>query len=287
MDRFIAAWKRTALRGCAVLGLGLAFALPAAAQRWEARVDLSEGDLVDMMASMQEDGMGLVNLSAYRNGEDLKFAALWWASATTVSVQGPQPVDEMADLVAAQKTASLVPKSFTAYTRGGETLVVGVWSPPREADEGDVEAFFDLGPAAFQQAFDRQVTAGRRPIRVQPYVDHDELRYLAVFASGMNRQWQLRHGMDPATYQRTFDDMVKQGYMPLQVAGASMNGKVTYAAIWQANPRKFGWEARHGQDQASFIADFKRFMDAGYSLLHLDAFDVNGKPRFASIWVKS
>jgi len=287
MDRLIAAWKDNALRSGAVLALGLAFALPAAAQRWETRVDLTEGDLVDMVGAMKGEGLQLVTLSAYRNGTDLKFAGLWQASATNVFEQSPQPVAAIPGLVDAQrKEGSIVPKSFSAFTRGGETLVAGIWSPPRNKDEGDVEAYFDLGPEAFQQEVDRQVTAGRRPIRVQPYADHDKLRYLAIFASGMNRQWQVRHGMDPAAYQRTFDDMSKQGYMPLQVSGASVNGKVTYAAIWQANPRQFGWQARHGQDQATFVADVKRFIDAGYSLLHLDAFDVNGKPQFASIWIK-
>ena len=53
----------------------------------------------------------------------------------------------------------------------------------------------------------------------------------AAFASRLEAQWQARHGLTPAQYQSTFDDLSKQGYRLKTVSGYVSGGE-RYAALW-------------------------------------------------------
>ena len=48
-----------------------------------------------------------------------------------------------------------------------------------------------------------------------------------AFASRLEAQWQARHGLTPAQYQSTFDDLSKQGYRLKTVSGYVSGGSDT------------------------------------------------------------
>jgi hypothetical protein len=88
--------------------------------------------------------------------------------------------------------------------------------------------------SAQYQAFFNEVTAqGYKPIVVCGYGDGSQVLYAAIFlkiAGAPARQ--ARHGLTPAEYQTTFDQLVSQGYRLELVNGCSVGGQDSIAAIW-------------------------------------------------------
>jgi len=65
------------------------------------------------------------------------------------------------------------------------------------------------------------------------YGDGAQDRYAAIFRKLTNvPAWQARHGLTPAQYQTTFDQLVAQGYRLELVNGYSVAGQDRIAAIW-------------------------------------------------------
>ena len=65
------------------------------------------------------------------------------------------------------------------------------------------------------------------------YSDGAQDRYAAIFRKITSvPAWQARHGLTPAQYQTTFDQLVAQGYRLELVNGYSVAGQDRIAAIW-------------------------------------------------------
>ena len=65
------------------------------------------------------------------------------------------------------------------------------------------------------------------------YSDGAVDRYAAIFREIAGAPaWQARHGLTPAEYQTTFDQLVAQGYRLELVSGYSTLGQDHIAAIW-------------------------------------------------------
>ena len=77
------------------------------------------------------------------------------------------------------------------------------------------------------------VAQGFKPVVVSGYSDGSGDRYAAIFRNVASAQpWQARHGLTPAQYQTTFNDLVGQGYRLELVDGYSAGGQDRIAAIW-------------------------------------------------------
>ena len=77
------------------------------------------------------------------------------------------------------------------------------------------------------------VSQGYKPVVVCGYSDGVQDRYAAIFRqiSGAPA-WQARHGLTPAQYQATFDQLVGEGYRLELVNGFSIAGQDRFAALW-------------------------------------------------------
>jgi hypothetical protein len=58
---------------------------------------------------------------------------------------------------------------------------------------------------------------------VSGYVSGGE-RYAALFVKSSGPAWEARHGLSAADYQKTFDDLVKQGYRLTWVSAHEASG---------------------------------------------------------------
>jgi CubicO group peptidase (beta-lactamase class C family) len=97
-------------------------------------------------------------------------------------------------------------------------------------------------------------------------------------------QWQARHGLTPAQYQSTFDDLFKQGYRLKCVSGYMSSGE-RYAALWvkEAGP---AWQARHGLSAADYQKTFDDLLKQGYRLTWISAHEAGPALHFEGIWEK-
>lgn len=97
-------------------------------------------------------------------------------------------------------------------------------------------------------------------------------------------QWQARHGLTPAQYQSTFDDLARQGYR-LKCVSGYMSGGERYAALWVKEPGP-AWQARNGLSPADYQKAFDDLRKQGYRLTWVSAHEAGPALHYEAIWEK-
>src|SRR5947209_8536461 len=111
-------------------------------------------------------------------------------------------------------------------------------------------------------------------------------RYSALWIKEAGPEWQARAGLSEADYQKTFNDLVKQGFRLTWISAHEANGAVRYEGIWE---KKAGgaWEARGNLSSTEYQQAFDNYTKQGYRLLHVSGYSSGGSPHFAAIFEKS
>ena len=86
-------------------------------------------------------------------------------------------------------------------------------------------------------------------------------------------------------YQRTFDDLARQGYRLTWVNGYESSGIEKFASIWEKRPGP-PWVARRGLtgDELQLLQTPLR--QQGYRLIRISGYESGGIVKYATIWEK-
>jgi hypothetical protein len=141
----------------------------------------------------------------------------------------------------------------------------------------------NLTSAQYQAAFDQFTRDGFRLVSVSGYQVGPETRYAALWDKRPTGPWAARHGLTGADYQRTFDDLARQGYRLRLVNGYAIDGQDHYAAIWEKAEGP-GWAARHGMTGADYQAAFNDLTSKGHHLVWVSTWAAGGQARYAALW---
>jgi hypothetical protein len=175
------------------------------------------------------------------------------------------------------------PLQVCGYSQGFGARYAAIWSlidgPAWEARHG-------LSAADYQDTFNSLVARGYRLTNISGYAINGGARYAAIWEQSAGPEWQARHGMTAQQYQETFEQLLSDGFRPLQVCGYRVNAEVLFAAIWE---RRDGppWEARHGLTAAEYQNTFDDLVAQGYRLIWVNGYSASGKARYAAIWEQS
>jgi uncharacterized ParB-like nuclease family protein len=140
-----------------------------------------------------------------------------------------------------------------------------------------------LTSAQYQQTFDELVGQGFRPVDVSGYEVGGQDRYAAIFEQREGPAFVARYGLTSAQYQQTFDELVGQGFRPVDVSGYEVGGQDRYAAIFEQRPGP-AFVARHGLTNAGYQAAFDQAVGQGFRLRKVSGYGVNGQDFYAAIW---
>ena len=100
-------------------------------------------------------------------------------------------------------------------------------------DTSNWRARHGLTSAQYQQTFDQLRSQGFRLVQVSGYEVSGQARFAAIWEKSSGPERQARHGLTSAQYQQTFDQLLGQGFRPVQVSGYSVQGRARFAAIWE------------------------------------------------------
>ncbi|WP_255258783.1 hypothetical protein [Bacillus pseudomycoides] len=172
---------------------------------------------------------------------------------------------------------------ISGYTVQGQDYYAAIWE---KRGGPEWQARHGLTSSQYQQTFNELVAQGYRLIRVSGYGSGGQDRYAAIWEKRGGPEWQARHGLTAEQYQRTFNELVAQGYRLIHVSGHTNDGIDRYAAIWEkrGGPE---WQARHGLTAEQYQRTFNELVAQGYRLIQVSGYGSNGIGRFAAIWEKS
>jgi hypothetical protein len=114
-------------------------------------------------------------------------------------------------------------------------------------------------------------------------VVRDKQRLAAVWEVAPGPNWVGVHGLTGPEYQRRFDELVGQGFRPVDVSGYPVDGHDRYAAIFEQREGP-AFVARHGLTSAQYQAAFDEFVGQGFRLRQVSGYNVGGEDRYAAIW---
>ena len=108
-------------------------------------------------------------------------------------------------------------------------------------------------------------------------------RFAALFEKDDGTPWQARHGMDTATYQTTFDQLLAQGFRLTSVGGYSEGRDARFNAVWvkRSGP---AFQARHNLTAQQYQATFDDLVRQGFRPTTVSGYAINGEARFAAIF---
>lgn len=148
------------------------------------------------------------------------------------------------------------------------------------------QARHGLTAAEYQSTFNDLFKQGYRLKCMSGYMSGGVERYAALWTKEAGPEWQARAGLSEADYQKTFNDLVKQGYRLTWISAHEVNGTVHYEGIWE---KKAGgaWEAKGNLSSAEYQQAVDNYTRQGYRLLHVSGYSSGGSQRFAAIFEKS
>ena len=170
----------------------------------------------------------------------------------------------------------------SSYTVHGTPYYAAIW---KKQGGGAWVTRHGMGPKRYQSQFDTYTAQGYAPAFLDAMSTPKGPRFAAQWTKGGKGAWVARHGLSSSAYQGEFDKWVGKGYRLVDVAGYSQNGQAMYSAIWKKQGGG-AWVARHDMSPAQYQTAFDKWTAQGYRPVHVDGFDVNGKTKFAAIWVK-
>jgi Bacterial tandem repeat domain 1/Beta-lactamase len=199
---------------------------------WQARHGLTAADYQTTFNQLTAQGYHPVLVNGYATAAGPRFACIFQ--------QGPTgPWVARHGLTSAQYQAAFneftgqgyVLDWVTGYFDGAQDLYAAIWRKQPGAPAW--QARHGLTAVQYQAFFNEVTAQGYKPVVVCGYSDGAQDRYAAIFRKiAGTPAWQARHGLTPAQYQTTFDQLVAQGYRLELVSGYSVGGQDRIAAIW-------------------------------------------------------
>jgi hypothetical protein len=199
---------------------------------WQARHGLTAAGYQTTFNELTAQGYHPVLVNGYATATGPRFACIFQ--------QGPtQPWVARHGLTSAQYQAAF--NEFTGqgfaldwvsgYFDGLQDLYAAIWRKQPGAPAW--QARHGLTGGQYQAFFNEVTAQGYKPVVVCGYGDGAQDRYAAIFRKIAGAPaWQARHGLTPAQYQATFNELVAQGYRLELVSGYSVRGQDHFAAIW-------------------------------------------------------
>ncbi len=185
---------------------------------WAARHGLTATTYQLVFDQLVAQGFSPTAVSGYAENGEERYAALF--------EQGPAPEwqarhgllpHEYQATFEAMTALGFVPVQVCGYRVSYGLRFAAVW---HKLPGIDFIGRHNLTSSQFQVAFDEALTAGYRLVWVSGYSNGGIANYAAIWHRGVPPvDWQARHGLDAAGYQRAFDELTADGYRPRVIAG--------------------------------------------------------------------
>lgn len=97
---------------------------------------------------------------------------------------------------------------------------------------------------------------------------------------------EVRYRLTLAQFQTQFDSLFERGYRLNYVSGYTIGNESRFAGIWELKPSPL-WVARINLTSSQYQDVFNAYVSAGFRLVLVNGYTVEGQDRYAAIWDKS
>ena len=99
--------------------------------------------------------------------------------------------------------------------------------------------------------------------------------------------WSSYRDLTSAEFSDKFKEYERAGYILIDSDAYETSGGLRYAMVWRENTDQRGWGAYRDMTNDEYHARWKEFKKKGYRPHDIESYLVNGKQRYAGIWVEN
>lgn len=185
---------------------------------WVARHGLTGAAYQIAFDQFVADGFNPVVVSGYAENGEARYAALFeQGPALKWQARHGLLPNEYQAAFEALASAGFVPVQVCGYRVNFGLRFAAIW---QKLPGIEFIGRHNLTASQYQAAFDDALARGFRLVWVNGYPNSGIANYAAIWHRGVPTiDWQARHGLDAAGYQRIFDELAPQGLRPAVVSG--------------------------------------------------------------------
>jgi hypothetical protein len=140
-----------------------------------------------------------------------------------------------------------------------------------------------LSGSDYQKAFDEHMQKGFRLAHIESYLSGGSVRYAPIFVKSAGAAFTAYHGRTADQHQQLFDDLIKDGWRPVNVTAVSPGGARMYAALYEKKDVG-SFFVKSFMTPPEYQTQFDANVQAGRKLAYLNAYTHQGSPRIIAIW---
>jgi len=197
---------------------------------WQARHGLSGSDYKYEFDVLASQGYRLVKVAGYSEDNQARYAGIWYKKGGNrwQARHGISPAAYQQAIIDLDQQGYR-PTHVSVFTIGDQQFFSAIWEQERGLQWS---ARHDLTPAEYQQLFNELSAQGWRLRCVSGYEVARQARYACIWDNYAGLAWTARHYLDAAGYKQAFEELVRQGFRLIQVAGYTVQGTPRVVAIW-------------------------------------------------------
>jgi Bacterial tandem repeat domain 1/Peptidase family M23 len=172
------------------------------------------------------------------------------------------------------------PVWFDGYEVNGQTFFNVIFHPL-----SDVPWLARHGMSAteYQTQFETATKNGFRLTNLTSYVSGGSVTYAAIFDKSSGPAWRAYHGISAQDHQKRFDELTKDGYVPVNVSITAAGNTLQFAAFY-AQYDVGGFVHLGALTSDDYQKAWETNAAAGRQLAYLSAYQQSGGMRFSAIF---
>ncbi len=198
------------------------------APAWAAPHRIKAADYQKEFNKWVGQGYRPVCVTGYTEGNQLFYTAIFEKRSSIWEARNGLSATDYQKEIDTWTKKGYMATDVSTYTVGGEDQYAVIFE--KNSKNVGWMARHGLSTADYQKEFTKLDSNGYYPVLVTA---NSGGRYAAIWQKG-SVNYVARHGISGSSeYQDEFDRQINQGYRPVWVNGATMNGRDTYSAIWR------------------------------------------------------
>lgn len=137
----------------------------------------------------------------------------------------------------------------------------------------------------YQEEVDKWKGQGYKLTFVDSYLQNGSVRYAAVWVKS-NAQITAYHGAGEDWHQNKFEELSKEGWVPVNVSCVSVNGQRKVTALYEKK-NVGGAKLKSSMTLQEYKNIFEDYNKEGYKLVYLNAYNHDNSARLSGIWYKN
>jgi hypothetical protein len=185
------------------------------------------------------------------------------------------------------KISGLVGKTTICFTASVFLSLGSISLNGADYDGSKVEWKLDAGleKDRFQETMEERRKEGMRVVDIEQYRSGRSTKQAALWVKAMpSDEWESKRELTVVEYKEENENFLKKGFVPVDIEVDRVGASLHFGGVWLKSNEDFVTEMKFGMDDLMFSNFYGEMADRDYRLIDFEAYETNGKTRYAAIW---